>query len=160
MKNTWLLTTVIVLLLILGGLVYVWKHADISALPEPGPTETSAATSLKDRLIHRSARTAPQPAIQDNAQTVSEGKALYGMECAFCHGRDGRTPTPVARSMYPRVPSLDSQLVQKRSDRELFWIIHNGIRFSGMPGFANINTDKEIWQLAYYVRSVGKPTKP
>jgi mono/diheme cytochrome c family protein len=45
------------------------------------------------------------------------------------------------------------------SDRELFWVIKNGIRLSGMPGFAKIESDEQIWELTYYVRSLGKQPK-
>ena len=45
------------------------------------------------------------------------------------------------------------------SERELFWVIKNGIRLSGMPGFAKIESDEQIWELAYYVRSLGKQPK-
>jgi mono/diheme cytochrome c family protein len=79
------------------------------------------------------------------------------MDCASCHGQDGHKPTPIGQSVYPRVPDLGSPMVQKLQDRELFWVIKNGIRFSGMPGFARIDTDQEIWQLTYYVRSLAKP---
>lgn len=42
------------------------------------------------------------------------------------------------------------------SNRELFWVIKNGIRLSGMPGFAKVESDEQIWEEAYYVRSLGK----
>ena len=61
--------------------------------------------------------------------------------------------------MYPRVLDLGSPEVQEMSDRELFWVIKNGIRLSGMPGFAKIESDEQIWKLAYYVRSLGKQPK-
>ncbi len=68
-------------------------------------------------------------------------------------------PTPIGKSMYPRAPDLGSRLVQHLTDRQLFWVVKNGVRLSGMPGFGNIDTDEEIWQLTYYVRSVGKPLR-
>ena len=81
----------------------------------------------------------------------------YGMDCDTCHGKDGRHPTENGQWMYPRVPDLGSPGVQEWSDAELFWIIKNGVRFSGMPGFAKMQTDKEIWDLVHYVRSLGAP---
>jgi mono/diheme cytochrome c family protein len=57
--------------------------------------------------------------------------------------------------MNPRVPGLRSADVQEMSDKEIFWVIKNGIRLSGMPGFAKLSTDPEIWQMTYYVRSLG-----
>jgi mono/diheme cytochrome c family protein len=51
--------------------------------------------------------------------------------------------------MYPRVFDLGSPDVQGMSDRELFWVIKNGIRLSGMPGFAKIKSDEQIWELTF-----------
>jgi hypothetical protein len=42
--------------------------------------------------------------------------------------------------MYPRAADLLSKGVQNYSDQELFWIINNGIRFTGMPGFGKVET--------------------
>ena len=57
--------------------------------------------------------------------------------------------------MYPRAPDLGSPAVQRWSDAELFWIIKNGVRPTGMPGFAHIHSDEEIWNLVRFVRSLG-----
>jgi len=65
----------------------------------------------------------------------------------------------LGRSFYPRVPDLSSAQVQAYSDAELFWIIKNGIHLSGMPGFGNIHSDEEIWDLVSYVRSLGAPSQ-
>jgi mono/diheme cytochrome c family protein len=61
--------------------------------------------------------------------------------------------------MYPRALDLGSAEVQEMSDGELFWVIKNGVRLSGMPGFAKLESDEQIWTLAYYVRSLGKQPK-
>lgn len=59
------------------------------------------------------------------------------------------------RSVDPRLLDLGSPEVQGMSDAELFWVIKNGIRLSGMPGFAKIESDEQIWDLTCYVRSLG-----
>ena len=56
--------------------------------------------------------------------------------------------------MYPRAPDLTSKQVQSYSDQELFWIIQNGIRFTGMPAFGKIETPDHIWDLVNYVRTL------
>ncbi len=89
----------------------------------------------------------------------STGLTACSGSCAFCHGTDGRTPPTLGRSFYPRVPDLSSAQVQAYSDAELFWIIKNGIHLSGMPGFGNIHSDEEIWDLVSYVRSLGAPSQ-
>jgi mono/diheme cytochrome c family protein len=54
--------------------------------------------------------------------------------------------------MYPRVADLTSRYTQSYSDQELFWIIKNGIRLSGMPAFGKVESDEHIWDLVLYVR--------
>lgn len=57
--------------------------------------------------------------------------------------------------MYPRASDLGSAGVQQWSDAELFWIIQNGIRLTGMPGFGKSLSDDQIWPLVDYIRSLG-----
>ena len=54
----------------------------------------------------------------------------------------------------PRAANLISNGVQQYSDRELFWIAKNGIRLSGMPAFAKVETDEHIWSLIEYLRAL------
>lgn len=157
-RRAWL-TIVILIVLIIIAVVYLIFHANISAVGGPGRTETAIANSARGWYISRGARNVPPPGIPDNTANVSAGSGLYSMECASCHGPDGRKPAPIGVSMYPRVPSLSSPAVQSLSDKEIFWVVKNGIRLSGMPGFANINSDQELWQLTYYVRSLGAAKK-
>ena len=153
-----LMPMMIVVLIIIAG-AYGVMHITISSLPEPGPFETSIATKVKDWYISRGARSLVPASPKDGVSSVSAGETLFGMGCATCHGQDGRKPAPIGQAMYPRVLDLGSPEVQGMSDRELFWVIKNGIRLSGMPGFAKIESDEQIWDLAYYVRSLGKQPK-
>jgi len=132
---------------------------DLSALPEPGRFETSVADGAKNFFVHRAARrsSTKEPSLTqgdlDNAQNV------FGSECATCHGNDGRTPTDLGRGLYPRAPDLGSDEVQHWSDPEMFWIIRNGIRLTGMPAFGKQLTDQETWSLVRYLRTL-RPSTP
>jgi len=141
-------------LLVVLGLAFAANHASISALEEPGPLETYAATKAKQWLVSRSARGPLPAAPPDDATSRAAGQMLFSGRCAFCHGQDGREPTAEGRSMYPRAPALSSPRVQSWSDTELFWIVKHGIRLTGMPGFGRIHSDDEIWHLVHYVRSL------
>jgi mono/diheme cytochrome c family protein len=72
----------------------------------------------------------------------------------MCHGADGHTRTDTGRWMYPRAPDLTSAEAQEYTDRELFWIIKNGIRLTGMPAFGTVESDEDIWNLVNYVKSL------
>jgi mono/diheme cytochrome c family protein len=151
------LVAILILAVIVIAIVYAILTLDISALHRPGRLETRIATTTRDWYIDRAASHLSSKPLPDDASAVSAGEGVFGMACASCHGKNGRNPTNVGKAMYPRALDLGSPEVQRRSNRELFWVIKNGIRLSGMPGFGNILSDDEIWQATYYVRSLGQP---
>ena len=154
-----LLLLFLALLLLAAGATVALYHFSLSALNEPGRVETYLATKAKFWIISRSARGPLPTAPPYDARSVGIGQMAYGGECANCHGVDGRTPTDIGRWMYPRTLALDSAQVQQWSDAELFWIVKNGIRLSGMPGFGKIHKDEQIWHLVHYVRSLRTPPR-
>ena len=126
----------------------------LGALQEPGRFETMLATKAKHFLVRRSSREGvPEPPANVPA-SIEEGDKLFGTECAACHGLDGHKLTDAGRWMYPRAAKLTSPEVQRYTDRELFWIIKNGIRLSGMPAFGKVESDEHIWNLVHYVRTL------
>jgi mono/diheme cytochrome c family protein len=71
-----------------------------------------------------------------------------------CHGADGRGRTDIGEYMYPKVPDLAASQVQQLSDGALFFIIQNGVRWTGMPGWKREHTAEETWKLVSFVRHV------
>jgi mono/diheme cytochrome c family protein len=143
---------------LVGGVMA--SQFNLSALPEPGKTETVIATKAKHFLVRRASRAGIAPAPADTPASIEEGDKLFGTECSECHGNSGRKPTDAGRWMYPRAADLGSTDVQKYSDRELFWIVKNGIRLSGMPAFGRVESDEHIWNLVHFVRTLPKNVKP
>jgi mono/diheme cytochrome c family protein len=129
-------------------------HFSLTALPEPGTVETRAANSAKHFFIRLAIRHGVPPPPVETRASVEAGGSHYGLECGSCHGIDGRSQTPSGRWMYPRAADLTSEGVQSYSDQELYWIINNGIRFTGMPGFGKMEAPDHIWNLVKYVRTL------
>jgi mono/diheme cytochrome c family protein len=79
----------------------------------------------------------------------------FADHCASCHGNDGRGVTLIGRGLYPKPPDMTQRATQELSDGELYYIMENGIRFTGMPGFGeepdNIE-DTETWDLVHFIR--------
>ena len=150
----WILAAV--LIVVLSGLVviFVFTRFDLSALQEPGQVETFLATQAKRILIYKNSRSGIPLPPKDLQASLEQGETLYGTDCAMCHGSDGHTLTDNGRWMYPRASDLTSPSVQQYSDPELFWIVKNGIRFSGMPGFGKVESDEHIWDLVRYLRTL------
>jgi mono/diheme cytochrome c family protein len=149
-----LLVVLIALALAAGAGIAGFTQIRIDAIQQPSYLETVFATQAKHLLIAwRSRKGIPSP--PGNLQaSIEEGDKVYATDCTMCHGSDGRTPTDNGRWMYPRASDLTSRDVQEYSDRELFWIVKNGIRLSGMPAFGKVESDDHIWNLVHYVRTL------
>jgi len=129
-------------------------HFSLTALQEPGPLETRIANLAKHSVIRLASRHGIPPPPVDTRASVEAGGTHFGLDCSICHGVDGLSKTPSGQWMYPRAADLTSRRVQSYSDRELFWIIKNGIRFTGMPAFGKVETADNIWGLVKYVRTL------
>jgi mono/diheme cytochrome c family protein len=129
-------------------------HFSLTALQEPGPLETRIANLAKHSVIRVASRHGIPPRPLDTKAGSEAGGAHYGLDCGICHGVDGRARTPSGQWMYPRAADLTSKQVQSYSDQELFWIINNGIKFTGMPGFGKLEAPDHIWGLVNYMRTL------
>ncbi len=135
-------------------IVIALMRFNLTALREPGRLETSVANWGTHFLIRRASRQGISPRPQDTQASVASVNIRYSSGCGLCHGSDGHTPSPMGRWMYPRAADLTSEQVQSYSDQELFWIIQNGIRFTGMPAFGKVENGDHIWNLVDYVRTL------
>jgi mono/diheme cytochrome c family protein len=156
----WILVVLIGLALAAVVVIVGFTQIKLDALQEPGHLETAFATGAKHLLVRWSSREGIPPAPTNLQASIEEGDKLYATDCSMCHGPDGHTPTDSGRWMYPRAADLASPEVQQYSNRELFWIVKNGIRLSGMPAFGRVESDEHIWNLTHYLRTLRESAHP
>ena len=120
---------------------------------QPSQGETNLANAAKDVSIPLEAGKMQNPLPETN-EVVSQGQEVFLGSCAQCHGADGRADTPLGHSMAPPAMDLTSQHVQHWTDAELFWIIQNGVRLTGMPAWKSSISDNDTWKLARYIHSI------
>ena len=144
--------TILVLAVILIGIAVM--RFNFTSLPAPGGLETRLANGAKRFFIGRASHHGIPPGPQNKEASVETGSTQYGLDCSVCHATDGHGQGTPGQWMYPRASDLTSQRVQSYSDEELFWIIQNGIRYTGMPAFGKTETPDHIWGLVNYVRTL------
>ena len=88
--------------------------------------------------------------------------AHFADHCAFCHANDGSGSSEIGRGLYPKPPDMRAAATQGLTDGELFYIIENGVRFTGMPAFGTGKEDaageKLAWQLVLFIRHLPRIT--
>lgn len=155
-KSTrWMLILTPVLLIVLAGITLVWtilSHG-ISARDQPTAIEVVLARRLRHLAIPSHARTQVNP-IPAGPDAIADGMAHFADHCASCHGNDGKGDTTLGRNLYPKAPDMRLPATQSLSDGELFYIIENGVRLTGMPawGTSHPESQNDTWKLVHFIR--------
>ncbi|MBI2918699.1 MAG: cytochrome c [Chloroflexi bacterium] len=90
------------------------------------------------------------------AGTMERARALYAVNCAMCHGAQGRGNSYIATlfGQAGTTPPVDfaSDRVKARNPGQVYWFLTVGL--GNMPPFGKLLTSEERWLLVHYVRSV------
>ena len=92
--------------------------------------------------------------VPETDEVVSQGQEVFLGSCAQCHGADARGDTNIGRNMNPPAMNLSSPHVQHWNDAELFWIIQNGVRLTGMPAWKSSVSDDNTWKLTRFIHNL------
>jgi mono/diheme cytochrome c family protein len=141
-----------------GSLVLL--RGGIAATPMPGPIETAAARRLRSLAIPGDARRATNP-VPASTEAIADGMAHFADHCASCHANDGSGQTAMGRSLYPKAPDMRAAATQDLTDGELFYIIENGVRFTGMPAWGDGSAENATgsWHLVHFIRHLPRLTR-
>lgn len=152
----WLLVGAIVspVLLCVAGMAYLEAGVDgFSARARPSPIETFAARRARSIAMPSDAKTKVNP-VPNSEGVIAEGMAHWADHCAVCHANDGSGQIQIGQNMYPPSPDMRKRATQSLTDGELFYVIENGIRLSGMPAWGNGSQKDQnaSWKLVRFIR--------
>jgi mono/diheme cytochrome c family protein len=154
-------TIFLIIIVTLAGLIVTAgaaiMHDGMSARANPSKLEEFVARHLWHLSVPQSARATPN-AVAATPENLREAMLHFADHCAVCHGNDGSGDEVFGRGLYPKPPDMRQPATQNRTDGELFWIIENGVRFTGMPAFAGHGTQEESWKLVRFIRHLPQLT--
>jgi len=148
------------LALIIGaGVMLVLQGRGVGAKPEPSAIEKRAALFMRGWLTPSTFKGLKNPVTATDDNFVS-AREHFADHCATCHANDGSGNTEMGRSLYPKAPDMRMTRTQNLSDGELFYIIENGVRLTGMPGWGTGTPEgeKASWELVHFIRRLPKLT--
>jgi mono/diheme cytochrome c family protein len=130
-----------------------------SARGEPSPTERLVARAVRRMAVPRSGRDARNP-LPFSPELWADARAHFADHCAICHGNDGRGDTEIGRNLYPKAPDMTLADTQQLTDGELYWVIENGVRLTGMPAWGDGSANgADTWKLVHFVRHLSELTQ-
>ena len=89
----------------------------------------------------------------------AEARAHFADHCATCHANNGGGNVEIGRNLYPRAPDMRLPDTQQLTDGEIYWVIENGVRLTGMPAWGDGGpNDLDTWKLVWFIRHLNHVT--
>lgn len=152
MKRIFAAVAGIITFAILASLIFIYSGVyNVAANNAHWPISLWAieATRTRSIKIHAAAEKISVPTSLNDESKIIGGAEHYAAHCAVCHRAPGITESEIGDGMYPRPPEL-TNVSQEYTPAELFWIIKNGIKMSGMPSWAD-HGDDELWSVVAFL---------
>lgn len=120
---------------------------NVAASEADGRAMEWALSTIARRSVERHARTVAAMPPLDSADLVHGLDHFHAM-CVDCHGAPGFERSEAGEGLNPSAPDLVEAIEEEEwSDAELFWIVKNGIRMTGMPAFGPTHGDEDLWAI-------------
>lgn len=145
----------VALLAIAGALLVRLTRHGLSAHDEPTRAEVIISRALRRWAAPADLRERKNP-LPASPEVLAEARSHFADHCAVCHGNDGKGQTTFGQKLFPRAPDMTSEATQSLSDGELFAVIENGIRLTGMPGWGDGTAEsaRGSWGLVHFIRNL------
>ncbi|MFD1343119.1 c-type cytochrome [Litorisediminicola beolgyonensis] len=140
-----------------GGAVVAFGLYNVSAkvghLPGVSPILHETFRNSVDLRAH-----AEPPADLQTEDRVKLGAGHYDSACRHCHAAPGQERSATVLSMVPQPPHI-TDAVGDWTASEFHWIVHQGVKMSGMPGWPAKRSD-EVWSVVAFLMEVGEMSGP
>jgi mono/diheme cytochrome c family protein len=152
--------TIIVILFVAAVVAAIVSlfHGGVSSRTEPSRMEAIVAREIRHMAIPEKSRNLKNP-VSASPEVVHDAMLHFADHCAICHDNDGSGQSTIGKGLYPKPPDLRKEQTQQLSDGEIFWIVENGVRFTGMPAFGGEHgSEQDSWKLVHFIRHLPQLT--
>lgn len=139
---------------IIAAVFFFGGYYNIAATEQDNGAVAWALIQVRQASIDRHATDTPPGTLNDPATIQAGAKAFAARGCVNCHGGPGAQWAKFSEGLNPGPPDL-KDVVGGLQPREIFWVVKNGIRMTGMPSFAGAGVpDPEIWSMVAFLKKL------
>ena len=147
-----------ILAAIAAGVFFFGGFYDAAATVEQPAVVDWALADVRSASIARHATQTPPALIDDPAFIQAGARAFEARGCVKCHGAPGVNWEKFSEGMRPYPADL-KETAPQRTAAEIFYVIKNGIKMTGMPSFGSTGVpDDEMWKIAAFVKKIPTTT--
>jgi mono/diheme cytochrome c family protein len=138
-----------IIIIVIAAVLVAWTYNVSASVPD-----TAAEFEILHSIMQNSVRM--HAGTEEERETWSEEEIRKGFKdydemCIICHSAPGKERRPISKGMRPQPPNL-AETSKQWSSAQLFWIVKNGVKMTGMPAFGSTHTDEQIWNIVGFVR--------
>jgi mono/diheme cytochrome c family protein len=143
-----------IIVAIIAAVFFFGGYYNIAATEQDNGAVAWALIQVRQASIDRHATDTPPKSLDDPATIQAGAKAFSARGCVNCHGGPGAQWAKFSEGLNPGPPDL-KDVVGGLQPREIFWVVKNGIRMTGMPSFAGAGVpDPEIWSMVAFLKKL------
>ncbi|MGP7795040.1 c-type cytochrome [Sphingomonas sp. CLY1604] len=150
-RITWLRALAAALVLGVAGMLFAWSGVMNLAA-------SSGHWKITDWFLHWAMRSSVRthaaftsPDDPADATGLVSAAGHFANACSVCHGAPGVKPAPVMQAATPPAPDLAKNATEW-NDKQLFWIVQHGVKYTGMPAWAVQDRPDEVRRMVAFVR--------
>ncbi|ABQ26947.1 c-type cytochrome [Geotalea uraniireducens] len=135
---------------LLTAALWMDEQPSYKAYKAPVPATPAGSVPISGKEIVSREAVLQNP-VAPTAASIAQGKTLFDINCAMCHGHTSDRRGPVGLKLSPPPPGLDHDLLQSLSDSDIFKATTFG--FGRMPPFQDKLMPRERWSLVNFLRT-------
>jgi len=144
--------------IILPSAVFLYLRFGYVPVAVNGPVipleQLLAGAAIEAKIAREAPTKAALPASEEN---LSAGAKIYREQCVECHGLPATPPSAISKGMFPDPPQFFERKVMGNDPvGQNYWVVANGIRLSGMPGYRGSLSEEQMWQVSQFLSNRGK----
>jgi len=141
------------LIAVIAGVIVMYSGViNVAATNPHNPITAMILSATMDNSVRAHAKGITAPPLEDE-QMIMAGFRHYREMCVGCHLAPGIKSSEIRKGLMPEPPKLQ-EAVEEWQPAELFWVIKNGVKMTGMPAWGPTHSDEKIWAMVAFLEKL------